>query len=110
MRASDLLGLEVHSAAGQRLGVVTGLRCVQDGPVRGALAAPRVDALIISPRAIGASLGYQQRDQRGPWLLRWAVQALHRDSELVAWQDVASHEQQVTLRAGWRPQRQGADQ
>ena len=83
MRASDLLGAEVHTADGGRLGVVTGLRCTSDGPSTGGLPAPRVRALQVTGRHVGAALGYQQDGQRGPWLVRALVQALHRRTALV---------------------------
>ena len=83
MRASEILGAEVRTARGHRLGVVTGLRCSLDGPSGGPVPAPRVRALVVSGRHVGAALGYQQEGQRGPWLVRAAIRALHRHSTLV---------------------------
>jgi len=86
MKASDLLGRPVLDSAGRRLGVVTDLRCVQDGPLRGAMAAPRVRCLIVSRRRVGSMLGYDRRGQQGPWLVRLFVRWLHRDLLIVPWE------------------------
>jgi hypothetical protein len=83
MRASELLGAEVRTAEGRRVGVVTGLRCSLDGPSVGPTPAPRVRTLVVTGRHVGAGLGYQQEGQRGPWLVRAAVRALHRGTTLV---------------------------
>jgi hypothetical protein len=83
MRASELLGAEIRDPGGRRLGVVTGLRCSLDGPSGGPTPAPRVRALVVSDRHVGAYLGYQQEDQRGPWLVRKVIRALHRGTRLV---------------------------
>jgi hypothetical protein len=83
MRASELLGAEVRSADGRRLGTVTGLRCSLDGASNGPTPAPRVRSLVISGRHVGAYLGYQQDGQRGPALIRRLVRALHRDTRIV---------------------------
>jgi hypothetical protein len=89
MRASDLIGQEVYDAAAKRVGVVTDLRCVQDGPLRGSMQAPRIAALIISARHTGSLLGYDRRSQQGPWLIRIIIRFLHRHALLVPWEDVA---------------------
>jgi len=83
MRASDLLGAEVRTADGGRLGVVTGLRCTTDGPSAGSVPAPRVRALVVTGRHVGSALGYQQEEQRGPWLVRAVIRGLHRQTRLV---------------------------
>src|SRR3954469_14152130 len=83
MRASELLGAEVQSADDRRLGVVTGLRCSLDGPSDGPTPAPRVRSLVGTARHVGGALGYQQEAQRGPWLVRAAIRALHRHTTLV---------------------------
>jgi hypothetical protein len=83
MRAGELLGAEVRTPEGRRIGVVTGLRCTLDGPSGGPTPAPRVRTLVVTVRGVGASLGYQQEGQRGPWLVRAAIRALHRHTHLV---------------------------
>ena len=100
MRASDLIGLAVYDDDGQRLGAVTDLRCVQDGPLRGAMQAPRVAALIVSRRHTGSLLGYDRRSQQGPWLIRIVVQRLHRHAVLVPWESVGDTSGRITLRDG----------
>jgi hypothetical protein len=89
MRASDLLGARVVTAGGDEIGVVIGLRCTSDGPKkRGSLPAPRLRAIVVGHRGIGAALGYQQEKQRGPWLIRSMMRRLHRDDRVVDWADV----------------------
>ena len=88
MRASDLLGVEVVDERGERIGRVMGIRCVQDGPVLGAMAAPRVEALVVHRRRMGAMLGYQLRDQGGPRLIGALMDWVHRDTRLVPWERV----------------------
>jgi sporulation protein YlmC with PRC-barrel domain len=100
MRASDLIGLDVVAADGRRVGVVTDLRCVQDGPLRGAMQAPRVAALIVSTRHTGSWLGYDRRRQQRPWLIRVIVQRLHRHAVLIPWDSVADASGPVRLRSG----------
>lgn len=97
MRASDLIGLAVVDAAGTGLGVVVDLRCVQDGPLRGAMQAPRISAIIVSRRHTGSLLGYERRAQQGPWLIRTIIQYLHRDAVIIPWTSVAGHDGRITL-------------
>jgi sporulation protein YlmC with PRC-barrel domain len=85
MRASDLIGRDVHDAGGHHLGIVTDLRCIQDGPLRGSMQSPRITALIVSRRNTGSLLGYDRHQQQGPWLIRTIVQRLHRHAVLVPW-------------------------
>jgi len=85
MRASELVGAAVVTANGQRLGFVTGLLCTLDGGGRGPVEAPRLRALVVGPRLLGGSLGYQQEGQRGPALLRWIFRQLHRETHVVEW-------------------------
>jgi hypothetical protein len=87
MRASDLLGQTVHLPDGSER-VVVGLRAVQDGPPRGLMAGIRLDAVIVSNRHAGAYLGYQDRDQQGPWLIGAIVRRLHRGTTVLPWADV----------------------
>ncbi|MFN2517775.1 MAG: PRC-barrel domain-containing protein [Jatrophihabitantaceae bacterium] len=98
MRASELIGLDVVDAAQKRLGMVIDLRCVQDGPLRGAMQAPRVAAIIVSGRHTGSLLGYDRRAQQGPWLIRTIVQLLHRHAVLIPWQAIADTSGPITLR------------
>jgi hypothetical protein len=85
MRASDLLGATVVAANHQVLGHVSGLRCTLDGPSAGAVPAPRLQSLVVTPCRTGSSLGYQQETHRGPWLVGAVMRRLHRDSRTVDW-------------------------
>lgn len=88
MRASDLLGVEVRDGTAALLGHVIDLRATLDGPLSGPLRAPRITALVVSRRKVGPYLGYQQPDQRGPWLIRAVVRRLHRRIRVIDWSDI----------------------
>jgi sporulation protein YlmC with PRC-barrel domain len=88
MKASDLIGQRVIDADGAELGVVTDLRCIQDGPLRGSMAAPRLSELIVSRHRAGSLLGYDRSEQQGPWLVRIIVRRLHRPLIFISWDDV----------------------
>jgi hypothetical protein len=85
MRASDLLGATVVAANHRVLGHVTGLRCTLDGLSDGALPAPRLQALVVTPRLTGSSLGYQQETHRGPWLVGAVMRRLQREGRVIDW-------------------------
>lgn len=72
MRLSDLLGSEVFTSDGEKLGRVHDVHLVQDGPVLGEVgAAFRVHRLLVGRGSLGARLGYDRdRDVKGPLLLR----------------------------------------
>jgi sporulation protein YlmC with PRC-barrel domain len=97
MRASDLIGQVVFDAAGNRLGVVTDLRCIQDRPRNGHLAGIRIQSLIVSRRHTGSLLGYDRRAKQGPWLVRVIVSLLHRKTIVVPWEDVADAGRAIRL-------------
>jgi hypothetical protein len=102
MRASELLGTRVITADGRPIGFVTGLRCTLDGPSDGPLAAPRLRTLVVTPRRVAASLGYQQNRQHGPWLVHQVVRLLHRHTRMVEWDDVATiGAAEIRLRDTW---------
>jgi hypothetical protein len=88
MKASDLLDRRAVDESGQFLGHVVGLRATQDGPPVGTTALLRIHEVLLSRRHIGSWLGYQNPDQKGPWLLAAAVRRLHRRDVVVAWDDV----------------------
>jgi hypothetical protein len=92
MKASDFIGREVCDHRGARIGVITDLRCVQDGPLRGSAAMLRVDAALVSVRHTGATLGYDRRRRQGPWLIRAGVRRLHRAMRVLPWSTIADHD------------------
>jgi hypothetical protein len=98
MRAGDLIGREVTDAAGTTIGVITDVRCVQDGPLRGTNAALRIDALLVSRHHTGSVLGYDRRRQ-GPWLVRQVVERLHRHMQVVPWSAVDDEGPPIRLTA-----------
>jgi hypothetical protein len=98
MKVSDLIGLDVVDRSGRALGRVLELRCVLDGPPRGSLATPRIDALITTRRHTGFLLGYDRPQQRGPWLVRAISTRLHRHRKIIPWSAVAGYEGRITLR------------
>jgi sporulation protein YlmC with PRC-barrel domain len=88
MRASDVIQRQVRTRSGRRLGVVTDIRVHRDR----AHQQPdllTLESLIVSPRRTGSLLGYERREQQGPWLVRLIVLALHRRAVLVEWQQVS---------------------
>jgi sporulation protein YlmC with PRC-barrel domain len=95
MRARDLIGLAVVNRRGDKLGIVTDLRCIQDGPLRGSLAMPRVDSVLVSRGHTASLLGYDRREQQGPWLVRVVVQWMHRDFRVVPWDQIELHEDRL---------------
>jgi hypothetical protein len=94
MRMSDLLGAEVMDAEGTTIGRVYDVRLVQDGPPIGPFgSALRFRSLLIGPTAIGARLGFERNDVRGPWPLRVAFDALHGRILIPTWEQIASIEE-----------------
>jgi hypothetical protein len=98
MKASDLLGRPVHDSTGHPLGFVTDLRCVQDGPLRGVMCAPRITALIVSRHRLGSMLGYDRHDQQGPWLVRTIIRWIHRDLQVIPWTAVENYSPTILVR------------
>ena len=87
MRASELIGLPVVGPDGGRHGQVLDVRLVQDGPLRGAWAALRVEGLVVGHHTLAAHLGYDRSSTTGPWLVRVVVQALTRSNRFLPWDD-----------------------
>lgn len=99
MRASDLIGREVTDSRGHAIGVITDLRCVQDGPLRGSNASLRVSSLLVSRHHVGSVLGYDRRRQ-GPALVRLVVSWLHRHMVVVPWSAIDDEGPPIKLKAG----------
>jgi len=94
MRMSDLLGAEILDAEGTTIGRAYDVRLVQDGPPLGPFgAALRVESLLIGANAIGARLGFERDDLRGPWPLRVMFDALRGRILVPTWEEIASIEE-----------------
>jgi uncharacterized protein YrrD len=101
MRLSELLGAEVVDQTGRSAGRVHDVRLVQDGPLMGGFGAGlRVDGLLVGGRAIGARLGYERRDIRGPLLIKLAAGWLYHDGRYASWDRVVSVEPDRILISG----------
>jgi hypothetical protein len=84
------MGVPVVDAGGSRLGKVTDIRLVQDGPyIEGFGNALRVDAVVVGRGGIASRLGYVRGGVRGPWLLRVLATALEGRAFLIPWTDLA---------------------
>ncbi len=88
IRMSDVLDCEVYDHAGNKLGKVRDVRLVQDGPLRGAQALLRVDAVVVGGSALAGRLGYLRGGARGPWLLAVIMRRLERRALTIAARDV----------------------
>jgi sporulation protein YlmC with PRC-barrel domain len=102
LRISDLLDRPVVDVAGVHLGKVHDVRLVQDGPPRGsALAALRMEALVVGGGALSVRLGYHRHRVRGPAPLRALFAALERRAVVVPWhQVVVTDDGPLHLRCG----------
>lgn len=87
MRGSDVIGLPVLGRGGRRLGKVLDVRLVQDGPLMGAYAALRVEALVVGRHTVAAHLGYDRAKVNGPWLVNAVVNAMTRGNGLLPWRE-----------------------
>jgi sporulation protein YlmC with PRC-barrel domain len=100
VRVSDLMGAEVLDVRGAELGRVYDVRLIQDGLVLGPFGASlRLRSLLIGITAIGARLGFERSDVRGPWPLHAAFSALHGRIRPATWDEIASiEEDRIRLR------------
>jgi hypothetical protein len=96
VRAADLIGLPVRGSGGRSFGKVLDVRLVQDGPLVGAFAALRVEALVVGHHSIAAHLGYDRASAHGPWLVHRVADLLTRDNRMLPW-DEARLEEGVVL-------------
>jgi len=86
VRLNDLLGLPVVAAGGRVLGHVNDVRLAPGRAVHGVRAELVVDGLIVADRHAGSLLGYDRRAEQGPWLIRRAVRAVHRNAGYAPWE------------------------
>jgi len=99
VRASDLLRYCVVEHDGTKVGTVTDLRVVQDGPIRGTQASFRVEALVVGRAGIAERLGYIRSRVRGPWILKVLCTRLERRAHVVDVADIEEwDEEHGTLR------------
>jgi len=103
MRMSDVLACDVFTSDGRSLGRVRDVRLVMDGPLRGVLAALRVDAVIVGGDALAGRLGYLRGGVRGPAplagiLRRLEARAATFDAADIAEWDLEGH--RLVLAAG----------
>jgi sporulation protein YlmC with PRC-barrel domain len=83
-RITDLLGMTV-SGPGGRLGRVLDVRLE---PTRHPERRLRVVGLLVGKGRPGTLLGYDRREEQGPWLLARLVRTLHRHTVSVPVEDV----------------------
>lgn len=96
MRLTDLLASTVIDRDGREAGVVTDVRLVQDGPVLGEFGAMfRVHGLVIGRSRIGAHMGFERRNVRGPWLLKKGFALIQGTPRYAGWESIISIEQDV---------------
>jgi hypothetical protein len=87
---SELIGARVADGEGRDLGRVKDVLLVQDGPyVEGFGNALRVEGVLVGPGSIGARLGFQRSEVRGPWLLNVLFRRLERRASFYDWSAVA---------------------
>ena len=90
MRISDVLASRLYDADGHSLGRVRDVRLVMDGPLRGSLAALRVDSIIVGGDAVAGRLGYLRGGVRGPALLTATLGRLERRAATYIATDIAT--------------------
>jgi hypothetical protein len=84
-RLTHLLGAPVFDRH-RLMGHVIDLRLAADP--HSAEPALAVKALIMDTHRTGSLLGYERREQQGPWLIRVILRAVHRRAALIDWTDV----------------------
>lgn len=102
MILSDLLGSDALEADGRRVGGIVDVRLEISGAPAQLLAATVVTGLLVSPRTRFSTWGYERRGEDGPVVIARLQRWLHRESFLVAWDDVELvDEGRVVFRAGY---------
>jgi hypothetical protein len=112
VRLSELIHTRVVDEDGRRRGRVHDVRLVQDGPLHGANAAFRVDAVVIGAGALSTRLGYLRGGVRGPWLLRAVFGRLERRASVVPMRAVQwdAAARRVTVPAATIDEHRGRDE
>jgi sporulation protein YlmC with PRC-barrel domain len=93
-RFGRLTGMDATGPSGKRVGRVLDARFESDPTGRLALAS-----LIIGHGRPGSLLGYDRRNERGPWLVRTAVLWLHHHSAIVGVEhaEISWHDHEIRL-------------
>jgi hypothetical protein len=89
VRLTELLGVDVFGSDGRRAGSVLDVRMAQRGPLIGSFgAALQPEWLIVGRHGVGARLGYDRGDVRGPLPIRQLIRRLHAGARLVPWSTI----------------------
>lgn len=89
MLLSDLLGSEMRTGSGERLGTIVDAR-FRRGPRRGRHEGElELIALIVSPHGRSSFYGYERGRVNGPAVIAAIVRWLHLDSRVVPWDCVS---------------------
>jgi hypothetical protein len=104
MRLTDLLGAIVTGSDGADAGVVVDVRLVQDGPILGEIgAAFMIHGLVVGRHSVGAHMGFERRNVRGPWVLKMLFSKIQGVERYAPWGAVAAIEEdrvRLNVRAG----------
>src|ERR1043166_6606163 len=93
MRLTDLLGSDVVDSRGRKIAAVTDVRRVQDGPLLGEIgSAFRAHGLVMGRASIGAHMGFERRNVRGPWLLKRIFRIIQGTPLYAEWELIRSIE------------------
>ena len=96
MRLAGLLGTSIVDRSGRDLGKIHDVRLVKDGPSIGSFGASyRVHSLLAGTPSVGARLGLQREEVKGPWPLTAFFRRLHAGIVAVHWNEIWSIEEEV---------------
>jgi hypothetical protein len=96
MRMSELLRSSVLDSNGEHVGRVHDVRMVREGPVQGAFGPAYVlQGLVVGPGAVGARLGFDRTDVKGPYPLKVLFRQMHKNARFVEWAVIDSVEGDV---------------
>jgi sporulation protein YlmC with PRC-barrel domain len=98
MRLTDLLGKDVVDAGGERVGIVTDVPLVREGPVIDGFGPAYVVAGLRVSQRRGNFFGYEREHAGGPAAVRWFFRRLHQGDRVVPWEEVAHVGDRITLR------------
>jgi sporulation protein YlmC with PRC-barrel domain len=105
-RLSDLLGATVVTDDGEPVGHVNDVRLAPGQAVQGVRAELLVEGIVVSDRHAGSMLGYDRRDDQGPWLVRILVRRAHRNAQYLPWsaiQGIEWDERRLVVKGAAQP-------